>query len=260
MKRIATRLTFSLFALAALVAPTWAQTGVAVVNAASFRANFPTSPGSLASAFPTGGTFAGATLAGATETPLPTTLGGAQLLVDGTAAPLVFVAEGQINFQVSGGLSAGRHTVSVTVGGSEVASGFLDVIPAAPGVFILDPADVREPGAVLNADNSVNGPDNPAPTGSVVIVFGTGQGPLDGSVADGEPAPGDTLISATTLTKAWVGAREQTVLFSGLAPNFIGLWQVNVQLDGEVTGPTPLFLQLGDGGLASNAVTIWVAQ
>lgn len=260
MKRIATRLTFSLFALAALVAPSFGQTGVAVVNAAGFQANFPVSPGSLASAFPTGGTFTGATTAGAVETPLPTTLGGAQLLVDGTAAPLIFVFEGQINFQVSSTLAAGRHTVSVTVGGSEVASGSLDVIEAAPGVFSLDPADVQMPGAVLNQDNSVNGPDNPAARGSVVIVFGTGQGPLDGAVADGAPAPADTLISATTLTKAFVAAQEQTVIFSGLAPGFIGLWQTNVDLDDSVTGAVPLFLQLGDRGLTSNGVTIWVAQ
>lgn len=260
MKRIATRLTFSLFALAALVTPSFGQTGVAVVNAAGFQANFPVSPGSLASAFPTGGAFTGATQAGAVETPLPTTLGGAQLLVDGTAAPLIFVFEGQINFQVSYDLEPGRHTLSVTVNGAEVASGSLDVIAAAPGAFSLNPADPMQPGAVLNQDNSVNGPENPAARGSVVIVFGTGQGPLDGTVADGAAAPGDMLISATTTTKAFVAAQEQTVLFSGLAPNFVGLWQANVDLDDSVGGAVPLFLQLGDAGLTSNAVTIWVAE
>lgn len=260
MKRtIATRLTIAALALTALALPGAAQTGVAVVNAAGFQRNFPVSPGSLASAFPTGGAFAGVTQAGATETPLPTTLGGAQVLIDGAAAPLIFVTGangGQINFQVPSSLTPGRHTVSITAAGGQVASGNLDVIPAAPGLF-FNPADIAEPGAILNQDFSVNSPANPAAKGSVIQLFATGQGPVDQPVGDGQPTPA-AQISATLDTEAWVGGAQRTVLFSGLAPNFVGLWQINVQLDAADSGSLPIFVKIG--GLSSNGVAVYVAE
>lgn len=251
-------LTFTALAALALSAPLQAQTGVAVVNAAGFQPNAPVAPGSLASAFPVDGEFAGAATAAVEELPLPTTLGGAQVLIDGDPAPLVFVAASQINFQIPSGASADRHDLSVTVNGAEVAAGFVDVLSTYPGIFILDPADVFEPGAVLNQDGSVNGPDNPAAPGSVVIAFGTGQGEVDNPVADGEAAAGDPLSRTVAPTEAWVAAQEAAVSFSGLAPGFVGLWQVNLTLPDGVTGRAALFLK--SGGIASNSVSVWVAE
>lgn len=258
-QKLASRITFSVLALFALSLPLSAQTGVAVVNAASFQPNFPVSGGSLASAFPVGGTFAGATTAGATELPLPTSLGGAMVMVDGAAAPLVFVAESQINFQAPSGLAPGRYPISIMVNGSAVATGNLDTFPANPGIFILDPADPLEPGAVLNQDNSINGPDNPAAQGSTIIIYGTGQGEVDNPVADGTASGSDPLSSVVGETKAFIAAQEATVSFSGLAPGFVGLWQVNAVLPDGVSGRTAVFVQVG-GGLTSNAVSIWVAE
>jgi len=250
-------LTLTALAALAFTLPLQAQTGVAVVNAAGFQPNAPVAPGSLASAFPVDGELTGAAQAGVESLPLPTTLGGAQVLINGDPAPLIFASSGQINFQVPSAAPEGRHEISITVGGSEVASGNLDVISTYPGVFILDPANVLEPGAVLNEDNSVNGPDNPAAPGSVVIAFGTGQGEVNPAVADREAA-GTPLSNAVAETEAFVAAQEATVAFSGLAPGFVGLWQVNLTLPEGVTGRAALFLK--SGGIASNAVTIWVAE
>lgn len=243
----------TLFCLVLILLDSPLQAQVAVVNAASFSPNFPVSPGSLASAF---GTFAGGAEEIAGTLPLPTTLGGVQILVDGTACPLIFASGGQINFQVPSATTPGRHAVSVTVNGAQVAQGTIDVIAAGPGLFVLDAADVAQPGAVVNADGSINGPDNPASIGDTVLVYGTGLGPLDTPVADGEPPAG--IVRGTSETKVLFADAEGVVHFSGLAPDFVGLWQLNVTIPDRsyITGQVPVLVI--QGGISTNAVSIWV--
>src|SRR5690606_38918967 len=67
------------------------------------------------------------------------------------------------------------------------------VATASPGIFT---ASQNGQGAALalNQDGTVNGPSNPAPRGSVVTFFGTGQGPTNPVIANGEPAPSGSLV------------------------------------------------------------------
>lgn len=250
-------ITITLFCLALMLlgSPLRAQNGLAIVNAASFLPNFPVSPGSLASAFAIG-QFTGGTEAAATVIPLPTTLGGIQILVDGTACPLIYASAAQINFQVPSAATPGRHPVRVTVNGAEVATGTLDVIAAGPGLFVLDTTNPAQPGAVVNPDGSINGPDNAAAAGDTVLVYGTGLGALDTAVADGQAPSG--VVRGTAATKVLVSVDEAVVHFSGLAPNFVGLWQLNVTIPDKsyITGPVPVVVI--QGGISTNAVTIWV--
>ena len=235
-------------------APARAQ--VTTVNAASFR-KYPVAPGGLVSAF---GTFTGATSQAATTLPLPTTLGGAGVTVSGVAAPLIFSSEGQINLQIPAVTPVGEVvTIAVSVGGIEVASGSLVAAVSDPAIFSLNPADPMLPGAIINADGSLNGPTNPARRGDTVLVFGTGIGAVDNTPADGNPPDGLSTGAATA--RAFFSSKEGTVSFSGLAPGFVGLWQLNITIptDSFVSGPVPLLVTLG-GRPSSNQVTIYVAQ
>ena len=49
------------------------------------------------------------------------------------------------------------------------------------------------------------------------------------------------------------------VTYSGMSPEFPGLWQINVRLPDapSIAKQVPLFV-IGDGGAVSNAVTVWV--
>jgi uncharacterized protein (TIGR03437 family) len=250
-------ITMTLCSLALLVLGLPLHAQVAIVNAASFQPNFPVSPGSLASAFALPGTsFTGATEAIAGEIPLPATLGGVQIEVDGTASPLIYASAAQVNFQIPSATTPGRHPVRVTVNGTQVATGNIDVIATGPGLFVLDTTNPAQPGAVVNADGSINGADNPAAAGDTVLVYGTGLGPLDTPVPDGQAPTG--IVSGTAETKVLFTSEEATVVFSGLAPNFVGLWQLNVTIPDEsfITGPVPVVVI--QGGISTNAVTIWV--
>ena len=236
-----------------------AQGTVTVITAATpLGGIFPVAPGSIAAAY---GTFNGAAafeVAG--STPLPTTLGNAQVFVNNVAAPLFFVSRLQINFQVplATPIGIGPLNVRVVVNGADVATGKLNVLRTAPGIFTLDALAAAKPGAVVNSNGTVNGPSNPARRGDFVLIFGTGQGPVDIALTDGTPPSG--LATATAPTRVLFGAVDANVLFSGLAPGFVGLWQMNVVVPTQsfVRGAVPVVAIAG--GISSSAVTIWVAE
>jgi uncharacterized protein (TIGR03437 family) len=246
-------------ALTSIAGKAQAQGTVTVITAATPLAGvFPVAPGSIAAAY---GSFNGAdAFAVAGSTPLPTTLGNARVFVNNVAAPLFFVSPLQINFQVplASPVGIGPLSVRVTVNGADVATGSLNTLQTAPGIFTLDAAAVAKPGAVVNSNGTVNGPTNPATRGDFVLIFGTGQGPVDIAITDGTPPSG--LATATSSTRVLFGAVDGNVLFSGLAPGFVGLWQMNVVIPEQpfVKGAVPVVAIVN--GISSGAVTILVAE
>src|ERR1035438_797497 len=66
-------------------------------------------------------------------------------------------------------------TISLQFGGVTSAAWTIPVAPSAPGIFTLA-SNGLGPAAVLNQDNSVNSAANPAPRGSIVQIFATGEG------------------------------------------------------------------------------------
>ena len=99
------------------------------------------------------------------------------------------------------------------------------------------------PVAALNEDGSVVSVDGcqpgakPAPPGSVVQLFGTGQGALTPELPPGEPAPPSPLSETPTLPQVTLGGVPVTVEFSGAAPDFVGLWQINIRIPEENENP-----------------------
>ena len=141
-KRVFTRLLLALSLALATMSPALAQSSVAIVNGASFKAEFPVSPGSWASAF---GDFASVGIINETQTgvlPVPTTLASVQVLVNNVASPINYVGPGQINFIVPAGTAEGKHPLKITINALGTFSGFINVWPVSPGIFIKFPADV----------------------------------------------------------------------------------------------------------------------
>jgi len=248
-----------LLALASFAGNALAQGPVTVITAATpLGGVFPVAPGSIAAAY---GNFPGAAaLEIAASTPLPATLGNVQVFVNNVAAPLFFVSPLQINFQVplASPVGIGPLDVRVVANGADVATGKLNTLETSPGIFTINAADPLLPGAVVNSDGTVNGPANPTKRGDFVLIFGTGQGPVDIALADGTP-PAE-LATATATTRILFGAVDANVLFSGLAPGFVGLWQMNVVVPEQsfVKGAVPVVAIAN--GISSSAVTIWVAE
>ena len=209
----------------------------AVVNAASFLSGAPVAPGSLASVF---GAFTGAETLAASQIPLPRRLGETEALIQDSAVPRLFANAEQVNFQVPGGLAAGQYAVEVRVGGQRRGRTSMTVVSRAPGLFVA-----------ANADGRLNSASNPARRGDIVVVYGTGQGELTATVADGAAAPASPLAFTTATPAVTIGGRPASVRYSGLAPGFVGLWQINLVIpsDAPAGASVPLLVT---HGLASN--------
>jgi uncharacterized protein (TIGR03437 family) len=108
---------------------------------------------------------------------------------------------------------------------------------ASPGLFSANSTGSGQVSA-LNQDNSVNSASNPAARGEVIQLFGTGQGFVSGAPRDGDVATG--LIPTSTMPRVFIEpdyVPDDHILYSGLAPNLIGVWQVNVRIPTERVAP-----------------------
>lgn len=233
-------LCFSLLALWA--ASVQAAGPLGLVNAASYESttvNGQTvgvvAPGSIASL------FADTTATGeqaAPSLPLPTTLAGVSVKINGVLAPLFYASKLQVNLQVPHSIPAGTINVDVFLNGSAtpVASGIVVVADAAPGVFTLDGSGKNQAAAHNALDYSINSDfdrypnSRPEATGAYLTIYATGAGVTSPAVGDGQPAPTAQLAYAVGTTKVFIGGVAAQVLYSGLAPGLVGLWQINVAI------------------------------
>jgi uncharacterized protein (TIGR03437 family) len=237
-----------------------AFTANGVVNGASFAA--PLAPGMIASLF---GTGLASSTAVASGTPLLTTLGGASLQVEGVAAPLFFVSPAQINFQVPWEVQ-GRTSAALTLaaGGTSVTA-TVPIISTAPAVFSTNSTG-RGQGAILltpggeiaAARGSISGrATRPARRGEDISTYCIGLGPVSNTPRTGAPAASSPLSQALTLPSVTIGTVPATVIsFAGLAPGFVGLYQVNVQIPQSAPTGDAVSVVLSIGGTISNTVTI----
>ncbi len=219
------------------------------MNGASFRPE--TTGGAWAAA---AGNFANVTNTTASSLPIPKTLNGVTVKVDGVDAPVYFVSAAQINFLIPYSVQPGvRPVVVTTPAGAQ--NGTVRVLRAAPGIFVQDTANPPK-GAILNQNSSLNTQGNPAKRGEVIQIYGTGAGRFQGTVEDGVATTG--LISSVSTPQVFVGGVEAKVQFSGLTPGLAGLWQVNVFIpdNGFIKGRVPM--QVFVDGIGSNEVGVFV--
>ena len=197
------------------------------------------------------GTNLACAAASASSVPLPTSLGGVTVQVNGTKVPLYYVSAGQINAQMPYGISPGTVTLTVTGPGGTSAGYSLPVIAAGPGIF-----QIGTQAAAINSDGTVNSASHPAKAGSYVSVYMTGQGPVNPAVATGAAAPASPLSNATSSYSATIGGQPVTVYFLGLAPGFVGLGQANLQVPNLAAGSYPVILTVNGVSSAAAPITI----
>jgi uncharacterized protein (TIGR03437 family) len=223
-------------------------TANAVVNAASYNAQV--SPGSLASLF---GTNLGGNLVTA-GAPLPMSLSGVSVTVNGHPAPILAVNSTQVNFQVPWETSAGTAQVIVSVNGFAGNTVTVPVTAAAPGIFL----ETGGRAAALNTDNTLNTAANPAKIGSTIQAYLTGSGPVNLAMSDGIAAGFSPLAEVMSQASATIGPLPAQISFNGLAPGFVGLAQMNIVVPpGLASGNYQLTVTIG--GVTSNAATVSIS-
>lgn len=228
----------SLFALS-FALPALAQ--IEVVNSATFERFRPLAPLTIATAF---GDFNGVTQASAATVPLPTSLGGAQLTVGGTAAQLLYTSPEQINFIVPAGVRSGLARVIVSAGNTTVAESSVEIEPSAPSLFLQSFEAARPVLALLPSGAAVS-ESNRAARGQTVTVLATGLG--------AEPSP-DSVGAMLALHRVDAAAITAD-------PAFPGLWRIQIAIpeSGEgLRGQIPMAIYAG--GSSSNTVSLWLQQ
>jgi uncharacterized protein (TIGR03437 family) len=238
---------------------------VSVVNAASSISG-KVSPGEIVTIY---GTAIGpAAAAYATIDPsngkLATTIGGVQVLFNGTPAPMFYASNTQVNAVVPYEMAPiATPTVLIKYLG-QTSNGYqLTSATTMPGLFSQN-AQGSGPGAILNQDNSVNGPSNPAAKGSIVQVFMTGEGAtnppsLTGAITTPSlPAP---QVTPAPLLAIGVLINGQPALYTyaGEAPGFAaGLMQLNVQIPSNaLSGNLSITVSIGSN-ISQSTVTVSV--
>jgi len=94
--------------------------------------------------------------------------------------------------------------------------------------------------------------------GATILAYLTGGGAVSNQPADGAAAgSGSNISDVTSTVTATIGGQSADVSFAGLAPGFVGLWQVNVVVpSGVVQGDLPLTVSVG--GQTSNSANVSV--
>jgi uncharacterized protein (TIGR03437 family) len=197
-----------------------------------------------------------------------------QVLFDGVPAPLFMVSPQQINFYVPMGAHTSGYSDLQVVSkstGQVYGAGTVPMNIVSPALFLNPPiqSGMARYAAVINHDDgTINGPGNPAKAGSWIEIYGTGQGFVAGAPADGDVATGplstsfrpQVIVNGVDVDdSSSTGTAEPGVdhiYYSGLAPEVVGMWQINVKIPANVAPGT--FSAAGGVKLTGNQVDLQI--
>jgi uncharacterized protein (TIGR03437 family) len=227
-----------------------------VVNAADFNPTI--APGGLVSVF--GNQLSPVNLA-TSEMPLPTALADSCLTVNGLPMPILFVSPNQVNAQIPFE-TVGNVTMILRTPGGTSDNYNLQILPGAPSVFQStiagDPTPVptivrNDDGGLVTASHPIHRQENTA-----LVIYGTGLGVTSPAVQSGMPSPLSPLAVALTKPTVTLGGVQLPLIYYGLTPGEVGVYQINVSVPGSVpTGFVPLVIRQGG---SSTTLTVRVAD
>ncbi|MBI3472639.1 MAG: hypothetical protein HY013_14890, partial [Candidatus Solibacter usitatus] len=176
-----------------------------------------------------------------------TMIGDTRVLFDGIPAPMIYAASRIVSCVVPYALANRAFTsLQVEYLGVRSPAVTVRVSQTSPGIFTLNSTG-SGPGAILNQDNSINGPNNPEAKGSYIVIYATGEGQtippgIDGAVIGANPPQ---PIQRVTVT---IGGQAAEVLYAGSAPSFVaGVLQINARIPESVgSGPQQVVVNAGN--------------
>jgi uncharacterized protein (TIGR03437 family) len=236
-----------------------------MVNAASYNSG-PISPGEMVTIFGTG--IGPATAAYATVDPatgkLATTVGGVQVLFSGVPAPMIYASSTQVSAVAPYEMASfANPSVRIEYAGQTSNADQVTLAVTAPGLFAQN-ASGGGPGAILNQDNSLNGPAHPAAKGSIVQVYLTGEGQtspagVTGAITTATLPPPQVTPEPMQLIQVSIGGQQALWTYIGEAPGMVaGVMQLNVQIPAGVpSGPLSIQVSVG-GNMSQNGITVSV--
>ena len=186
-----------------------------------------------------------------TAIPLPVSMNNTSVVIGGIAAPLYYVGPGQINSQIPFELNAsGEFEVIVSANGALTAPQTIQLVPAAPGLAVYGDGTV----VAQHQDGSLITRASPAIPLEYAVVYLAGMGGTDNPVVTGAGSPSNPLARPTDVPALTIGGAPVPVLFAGLTPSLVGLYQMNFQIPATATGN--LKLEVSQNGQGSNSTEL----
>jgi uncharacterized protein (TIGR03437 family) len=209
-------------------------------------------------------TWAGSDFTGTTA---PTALDGTSVTIGGQPAYISYISPGQVNVQVPTTIGTGSQPLVISTAHGKSPTYAVTVQAELPGLLAPPVFNIKgtQYGVALFPDGvtyalpvgAIPGvPSRPAQAGDTLTFYGTGFGPTKPDISAGQIAPsGSSLAQNLTVFFVTPVGAQATVLYAGLAPGFVGLYQFNVVVPKlPATGAQGVFFSLGAAG--STSVTI----
>lgn len=238
----------------ALQAPAPSGSGVylspqGVVNAASYAPfTAGVSPGEIVLLY---GTNLAPSLQSASSLPLPTTLNGVTVTVNGINAPLYYVSPTQVSivipygaaYSVTSGFPIARIVLTNASGQSNAVTEFFNT--STPGIF-SQTANGLGLGSIYHATAkgfTTVTTTNPALPGETVVAYVSGMGTTFPSVTEGSAPPASTLVQTQSNFDIYIGGTKACgsetnatpCPFVGLAPGLANVYQFNIPIPSGTT-------------------------
>jgi uncharacterized protein (TIGR03437 family) len=189
--------------------------------------------------------------------PLVNTFDGTTLIVAGRQSPLYYVSGGQVNLQIPSELAANQqYAVAAQVNNAyAVLPNGITVIPATPGVSSFPDGHI----IAQHADFSLIDGGHPAHPNESIVTYLSGMGLTTPPVASGQPAPLTQLLSANIAPTLTVDGQNAAIIFAGLTPGGIGLFQINFTVPANARAGD-LDVVITQNGIRANVTKLPVAS
>jgi uncharacterized protein (TIGR03437 family) len=197
--------------------------------------------------------------------PLPTSLSGTSIKITDSLgatrlAPLFFVSQNQVNFQIPEGTAPGLAELIVTSGTGAISAGTISVDTVAPSIFsansdglgvaaaevfrlyadgsyALEPMRQYDPALMKNVPIPIDlGPESDQ---VFLILYGTGM----------------RFRSSLSNISVRIGGLDSQVTFAGAQPDYIGLDQLNVRIPRILKGRGEVQIVVTVDNKVANTVT-----
>ncbi|GEM_PF-1268477 len=167
----------------------------------------------------------------------PTSLSGTSVTIGGQPAFVAYISAGQVNVQAPATVTAGAQQIIVTSPSGVSAPFTVNTAAASPGV--LAPGSFQVNGKqyvvaffpdnvtyVLPSGAIPGLASRPAKPGDTIVIYGVGFGSVTPNIPPGQLVQGANSVSANVQVQ--FGNTPATLVYSGLSPNLVGVYQFNV--------------------------------
>jgi len=186
--------------------------------------------------------------------PLPTQYKGVEAVIGGLSAPIYYISKNQLTVQVPSELAPNRlHSALLVTDAGYSLPVQMALVPVQPGTVAFP-----DGGLVAQHGNySLVTVANPAKPNEVVTIYLVGMGATTPAVASGTAAPSAPLASVNTDAKVTVDGQVADIIFQGLTPGGVGLYQINFRIPGNARAGN-LDIVISQDGITTNATKLVV--